>query len=163
MKIAAVTAMEKETRYRQVLEKASAMLHGETDSIAAMATISSLLAGEFPYYFWTGFYRMIDGGLVIGPYQGTPGCLRIALDRGVCGAAASSGETLIVDDVHDFPGHIACDSRSQSEIVVPVKDADGQVLAVLDVDSVEKASFDAVDQEGLEKIVALLMSVNDVD
>ncbi|MFK7909947.1 MAG: GAF domain-containing protein [Akkermansiaceae bacterium] len=139
------------------------MLAGENDSIAAMATISSVLAGEFPYFFWTGFYRLLDGGLVIGPYQGTPGCLRIALDRGVCGAAASSGKTMIVDNVHDFPGHIACDSRSQSEIVVPVKDAKGEVMAVLDVDSTELAAFDAVDQEGLEKIVALLMSVKDLD
>ena len=111
--------IDKQQLYQEVKQKAQAVLEGETDAIAAMATISCLLANAFPHYYWTGFYRMVDGGLVIGPYQGTLGCLRIALDRGVCGAAASSGETIVVENVHDFPGHIACDPLSNSEIVVP--------------------------------------------
>ena len=145
-------------RYQQVFEKCHAVLDGETDNIAAMATIASLLAQGFSHLYWVGFYRMLGGELVIGPYQGTLGCLRIGLNRGVCGAAASEVKTMIVDDVHDFPGHIACDPRSQSEIVVPVIDVAGNVVAVLDVDSTEKSSFDGVDRDGLEKIVGLLES-----
>ena len=145
-------------RYQQVFEKCHAVLDGETDNIAAMATIASLLAQGFSHLYWVGFYRMLGGELVIGPYQGTLGCLRIGLNRGVCGAAASEVKTMIVDDVHDFPGHIACDPRSQSEIVVPVIDVAGNVVAVLDVDSTEKSSFDGVDRDGLKKIVGLLES-----
>jgi GAF domain-containing protein len=150
--------MEKKMRYQQVFEKCHAVLDGENDSIAAMATIASLLAQGFSHFYWVGFYRMLDGELVIGPYQGTLGCLRIGLNRGVCGAAASEVKTMIVDNVHDFPGHIACDPRSQSEIVVPVMDVAGNVVAVLDVDSTEESSFDGVDRDGLEKIVGLLES-----
>lgn len=147
---------QKTARYQDAHGKLMAMLDGEEDAIAVMASICSVLAGCFPYYYWTGFYRMVAGELVIGPYQGTPGCLRIALDRGVCGAAATAGETVIVEDVHDFPGHIACDARSRSEIVVPVVDGDGVILAVLDVDSEELGAFDEVDKQGLEKVVSLL-------
>ena len=157
--IAAVTETEKRDRYQIAWQKTSALLEGETDAIAAMATICSILAGEFPYFYWTGFYRMIDGELVIGPYQGTPGCLRIALSRGVCGAAASKGETVMVEDVHEFPGHIACDPNSRSEIVVPVKNKLGEVMAVLDVDAAVPSAFDCEDQTGLEKMVQLLAKV----
>lgn len=151
-----VNLEEKRTCYREVLGKLDAVLDGECDAVACMATVSSVLAGAFTYFFWVGFYRVVGGELVIGPYQGTLGCLRIALDRGVCGAAASAGETLVVDDVHAFPGHIACDARSRSEIVVPVRNLHNEVIAVLDVDSTELAAFDEADREGLEAVVALL-------
>jgi GAF domain-containing protein len=122
-----------------------------------MATVSCLLHQAFEHYFWTGFY-VVDPTkseeLVIGPYQGTLGCLRIPFSRGVCGAAARSGEVQIVEDVHAFPGHIACDARSQSEIVVPVFAPDGSLFAVFDVDSTEIGSFDAEDAAGLQAILA---------
>lgn len=148
-----MNAEVKQERYHQALAEITAILDEESDLIAQMASISAILAGKFETFFWTGFYRMVDSELVIGPYQGTPGCLRISLDRGVCGAAATSCKTVIVDDVHEFPGHIACDARSRSEIVVPVMDAAGNCIAVLDVDSESLAAFDEVDQQGLEKIV----------
>ena len=129
---------------------------GETlDAIALMATINSLLVQRFPYYFWTGFYRVVAGRLVVGPYIGTLGCLQIEFGRGVCGTAAAKRETVIVPDVNQFPGHIACDANSKSEIVVPVFDAKRELIAVLDVDSSEFDSFDEEDRAGLEKIVAL--------
>jgi L-methionine (R)-S-oxide reductase len=121
-----------------------------------MATVASMLADAFDAYFWTGFY-VVDpakpGELVVGPYQGTLGCLRIPFGRGVCGAAAATGQTQVVADVHAFPGHIACDSRSASEIVVPVRDASGALIAVFDVDATVPAAFDAVDAEALERIL----------
>jgi GAF domain-containing protein len=122
-----------------------------------MATVTSMLANSFDHYFWTGFY-VVDPAkgdeLVVGPYQGSLGCLRIAFGRGVCGAAAATRQTQLVEDVHAFPGHIACDSRSASEIVVPVLDADGRLIAVFDVDSDQPAAFDAVDRDWLERILA---------
>ena len=129
---------------------------GETlDDIALMATINSVLANRFPYYFWTGFYRLCGDRLVVGPYIGTVGCLQIEMGRGVCGTAAAERRTIIVPDVNAFPGHIACDSRSKSEIVVPVFDEEGALIAVLDVDSAEFNSFDEDDRIGLERIVGL--------
>jgi L-methionine (R)-S-oxide reductase len=129
---------------------------GETlDDIALMATINSVLANRFPHFFWTGFYRVCGGRLVVGPYIGTVGCLQIEMGRGVCGTAAARGETIIVPDVSQFPGHIACDPNSKSEIVVPVFDRDHSLIGVLDVDSDQPDAFDADDQAGLEKIVAL--------
>jgi GAF domain-containing protein len=129
---------------------------GETlDDIALMATINSVLSHAFPHFFWTGFYRMCGGRLVVGPYIGTVGCLQIELGRGVCGTAASQRETIIVPDVNQFPGHIACDPNSKSEIVVPVFDGKGELLAVLDVDSDQLNAFDEEDRAGLERIVAL--------
>lgn len=125
------------------------------DDIALMATINSVLANRFSHYFWTGFYRVCGERLVIGPYIGTVGCLQIEFGRGVCGTAASRRETLIVPDVNQFPGHIACDPNSKSEIVVPVLDAQGELIAVLDVDSSSLDAFDDDDRRGLEKIVAL--------
>ena len=122
-----------------------------------MATVASMLASSFAHFFWTGFY-VVDpdkpAELVVGPYQGTLGCLRIAFGRGVCGTAAATGQTQVVPDVHAFPGHIACDSRSASEIVVPVRDAAGQLIAVLDIDATEPSAFDEVDQDWLERILA---------
>jgi len=129
---------------------------GETlDDIALMATINSVLSHAFPHFFWTGFYRMCGGRLVVGPYIGTVGCLQIELGRGVCGTAAAQRETIVVPDVHQFPGHIACDPNSKSEIVVPVFDREGELLAVLDVDSDQWNAFDEEDKAGLERIVQL--------
>jgi GAF domain-containing protein len=132
-----------------------AVLDGVDDDIAAMATISALVHHAFGH-LWTGFYRVVEPGrlLRVGPYQGTLGCLDIAIGRGVCGTAAAERRTLVVDDVHAFPGHITCDARSASEIVVPVFGRDGELLAVLDVDSAERAAFDDRDREGLERIVS---------
>lgn len=144
-------------RYAAVAEEIAAVLDGEPNVTARMATVASMLANSFDHYFWTGFY-VVDperpNELVVGPYQGTLGCLRIAFGRGVCGTAAQTGRTQLVADVHAFPGHIACDSRSQSEIVVPVHGPDGRLIAVFDVDSAEPAAFDAVDQAWLERILA---------
>jgi L-methionine (R)-S-oxide reductase len=125
------------------------------DEIALMATINSVLANRFDHYFWTGFYRVCGDRLIVGPYIGTVGCLQIEFGRGVCGVAAQERKTLIVPDVHQFPGHIACDPNSKSEIVVPVFDRDGALIAVLDVDSDRLAAFDEEDQRGLERIVGL--------
>lgn len=125
------------------------------DDIALMATINSVLANRFPHYFWTGFYRVCGDRLVVGPYMGTVGCLQIEFGKGVCGVAAANKQTLIVPDVNQFPGHIACDPNSRSEIVVPVFAPDGELVAVLDVDSDKLDAFDTDDQAGLEKIVGL--------
>jgi GAF domain-containing protein len=147
----------KAERYAAVAEEIEAVLEGEPNRTARMATIVSMLANSFDHYFWTGFYVVDpekDGELVVGPYQGTLGCLRIAFGRGVCGAAAASGKTQLVADVNAFPGHIACDSRSASEVVVPVFDGQGRLIAVLDVDSTEPAAFDETDARWLEKILA---------
>ncbi|KPF81388.1 diguanylate phosphodiesterase [Brevundimonas sp. AAP58] len=147
---------DKAARYAEVEAEVLAVLEGETDRVARMATVSSILADAFEDYFWTGFY-VVDPTkareLVVGPYQGTLGCLRIAFGRGVCGTAAETGVTQIVEDVHAFPGHIACDGRSESEIVVPVFDGDGRLIAVFDVDATRKAAFDRVDAEALERLM----------
>ena len=148
---------QKEEIYRRVREEIEATLEGETDLIASMATIACLLHHSFDSFFWTGFYRVVaPGELLIGPYQGTLGCLCISFDRGVCGAAARKEETIIVPDVHQFPGHIACDPNSKSEIVVPVFNVRDELIAVLDVDSDEYDAFDEVDKRHLEGIVTLL-------
>jgi GAF domain-containing protein len=126
------------------------------DDIALMATINSVLANRFKAFFWTGFYRVCDDRLVVGPYIGTVGCLQIEFGRGVCGTAAQRRETIIVDDVNAFPGHIACDPNSKSEIVVPVFDNKGKLIAVLDVDSDRLNAFDDDDRAGLERIVGLI-------
>ena len=147
---------DKAARYAEVAMEIAAVLDGEPNLTARMATVASMLANSFDHYFWTGFYVVDPDNpreLVVGPYQGTLGCLRIAFGRGVCGAAAETGETQLVEDVHAFPGHIACDSRSESEIVVPVRDATGRLIAVFDVDSDRPAAFDTVDKAGLEQIL----------
>jgi L-methionine (R)-S-oxide reductase len=152
----------KTTRYEEVAKEIASVIAGETSRTARYASAACLLAQAFaPRYFWTGFYEVDPqkpDELVVGPYQGTLGCLRIPFARGVCGAAAATGETQLVEDVHAFPGHIACDSRTNSEIVVPVRDASGQIVAVLDVDSEQPAAFDAIDRAGLEAICATLLT-----
>lgn len=152
----------KAERYAALRAEIAAVIAGEPNRIARYASAASLLAQAFPErFFWTGFY-LVDPGkpeeLVVGPYQGTLGCLRIPFGKGVCGAAAARRETIIVPDVHAFPGHIACDSRSNSEIVVPVFDPGGALAAVLDVDSTDFDAFDAEDQSGLEAICAALLT-----
>lgn len=148
---------QKEETYRRVTEEIRATLEGETDLIASMATIACLLHHNFDYFFWTGFYRVVARGeLLIGPYQGTPGCLHISFNRGVCGAAARREETIVVPDVHQFPGHIACDPHSKSEIVVPVFNNEDELIAILDVDGAEYDAFDEVDKRHLEGIVTFL-------
>ena len=149
-------AASKTMRYARLSEEIDAVLQGEEDHIARMATVTAMLSAEFEAFFWAGFYCVDpsrERELVVGPYQGTLGCLRIAYGRGVCGVAAERRETLIVPDVDAFPGHIACDSRSRSEIVVPVIDAAGDLIAVLDVDSTDLATFDEDDAAGLETIL----------
>ena len=152
-----VLPAEKAERYAAVAEEIAAVLDGEPNLTARMATVSSMLANSFEHYFWTGFYVVDpdkDAELVVGPYQGSLGCMRIAFGRGVCGTAAATGQTQLVADVHAFPGHIACDSRSRSEIVAPVFDAAGRLIAVFDVDSDQPAAFDGVDKTWLERILA---------
>lgn len=153
--------MDKAQTYEDLALEIASINAGETSIVARYATAACLLALAFkPRFFWTGFY-MVDPlkpkELVVGPYQGTLGCLRIPFGRGVCGAVAASGETLIVADVHAFPGHIACDTATNSEIVVPVFDANRKLAAVLDVDSALPDAFDAEDQLGLERICAKLL------
>ena len=140
--------------YAELRGQVDAVLEGIDDDIAAMATISALIHNAFGH-LWTGFYRVIDRNrlLRIGPYQGTLGCMEIEFGRGVCGTAAAEKRTVIVDDVNAFPGHITCDARSRSEIVVPVFDTDRNLIAVLDIDSDQPAAFGDEDREGLERIV----------
>jgi GAF domain-containing protein len=148
---------DKAERYAEVEAEILAVLEGEPDRTARMATVASMLNDAFPVLFWTGFYVVDpakDDELVVGPYQGTLGCLRIAFGRGVCGAAASTRQTQIVQDVHAFPDHIACDPRSASEIVVPVFDPAGDLIAVLDVDAAETAAFDEIDGQALEHLMS---------
>ncbi|MBL8774234.1 MAG: GAF domain-containing protein [Phenylobacterium sp.] len=153
----AILPADKAQRYAAVADEIAAVLDGEPNLTARMATVASMLANSFQHYFWTGFY-VVDPAkgdeLVVGPYQGTLGCLRIAFGRGVCGVAAATRTTQVVEDVHAFPGHIACDSRSASEIVAPVFDAGGALIAVLDVDSERPAAFDETDRAWLERILA---------
>ena len=131
------------------------------DDIALMATINSVLAHRFETFFWTGFYRVCGDRLVVGPYIGTVGCLQIEFGRGVCGTAAQRRETIVVPDVNAFPGHIACDPSSKSEIVVPVFGAEGELIAVLDVDSNRLNAFDEEDRAGLERIEGLFAARGD--
>jgi L-methionine (R)-S-oxide reductase len=145
----------KEALYADLLAAVDALIEGETDAIANMANVAALIWEYLPDLNWAGFYRLIGDELVLGPFQGKAACIRIPLGRGVCGAAAQSGQTQRVDDVHDFAGHIACDAASASELVVPVF-AEGRLMAVLDLDSPIVARFDGVDQKGCEALMARL-------
>jgi L-methionine (R)-S-oxide reductase len=141
--------------YAELLKAADALTTGEPDGIANMANISALLAQYLHDLNWSGFYRMIDGELVLGPFQGKAACIRIPLNKGVCGAAARTGEVQCVDDVHAFPGHIACDADSRSELVAPVLRA-GTVIAVIDLDSPKPSRFDDEDIAGITALAVLL-------
>ena len=146
----------KKEKYATLIPQIQSVVSGEPDMIANMANIASMLHETF-HFWWTGFYRVVDGMLVLGPFQGPLACTRIRKGKGVCGTAWAKAQTIIVPDVDAFPGHIACSSLSRSEIVVPVK-RDGEVIAVLDIDSKELNTFDATDQEYLEQIAEILTS-----
>ncbi len=158
----AALSADKAQRYADLALEIASVLEGEPNLTARMATVSAMLRQAFEHFFWVGFYVVDETKaeeLVVGPYQGTLGCLRIAFSRGVCGAAARERRIVIVEDVDAFPGHIACDSRSRSEIVLPVLDRAGQLIAVLDVDAEIPAAFDQVDAVGLERILKAQFSV----
>jgi L-methionine (R)-S-oxide reductase len=143
----------KSETYRLALREIDSVLAGVEDPITAMSTCAAILHQRLPYASWTGFYRVVAPRLLrVGPYQGPVGCLEIPFDRGVCGAAAREGAAQIVPDVHAFPGHIACDDAARSEIVIPIRDPQGDLVAVLDIDSHSPAAFDEIDREGLERI-----------
>ncbi|MDP4573751.1 GAF domain-containing protein [Qipengyuania sp. G39] len=141
--------------YRQLREAADALTAGEPDGVANMANVAALLWDFLPDLNWAGFYRMIDGELVLGPFTGRPACIRIPLGTGVCGVAAAEAVTQLVEDVHTFPGHIACDSDTNSELVVPVV-RDGAVIAVIDLDSPQRARFDDEDLRGIEELAKVI-------
>jgi len=152
---AADPALPKPALYRELLSAADALTAGESDAVANMANLAALLFQLVPDLNWAGFYRLVGGELVLGPFCGKPACIRIALGQGVCGTAAATGETQLVEDVHAYPGHIACDADSRSELVVPIV-RDGAVVAVIDLDSPTPARFDADDQAGIEALAALV-------
>src|SRR5688500_1935344 len=142
----------KPEQYAQLVAQARALIQGEPDRVANAANLAALVYHALPDLNWVGFYFYDGTELVVGPFQGLPACVRIALDKGVCGAAASTRQTQRVDDVHVFPGHITCDSASNSELVVPLVAADGSLIGVFDLDSPRHARFDADDQAGLEAL-----------
>ena len=151
----AVSADSKADLYRDLQAALDALTDGEHDAIANMANAAALIAQYLPDLNWSGFYRMVAGELVVGPFLGKPACIRIAVGDGVCGAAAKTLETQLVEDVHAFPGHIACDAASRSELVVPIAH-EGRLIGVLDLDSPSPARFDAQDAAGCEALMALL-------
>ena len=153
-----IAAADKPTLYRDLAQMLEALIGDETDAIANMANAAGLLWESLPDVNWVGFYRNVGGELVLGPFQGRPACIRIAFGSGVCGAAAQTRQVQLVEDVHAFPGHIACDSASNSEIVLPLI-RDGEVLGVLDIDSPLHARFDEQDEAGLRPIAEFLSRV----
>jgi len=159
--VTAAPASSKTDAYALLAEQAQALFEGERDAGANAANLAALLFHTLPDLNWAGFYWLKDGGLVLGPFQGKPACVRIALGKGVCGSAAAACRTLVVPDVHAFPGHIACDSASASEIVVPVS-KEGRLLGVLDLDSPRPARFDEEDARGLEAVVAIFAGATDL-
>jgi L-methionine (R)-S-oxide reductase len=155
---AADSGQPKPAFYRELLAAADALTAGEPDGVANMANLAALLWQLVPDLNWAGFYRLVAGELVLGPFCGKPACIRIPLGRGVCGTAAATGRTQRVADVHAFPGHIACDAASRSELVVPVLRDGREVIAVIDLDSPLPARFDADDQAGIEALAELAAS-----
>ena len=150
-----IAAADKPTLYRDLASALEGLIAGELDAVANMANAAALIWESLPDLNWAGFYRNLDGELVLGPFQGRPACIRIPFGQGVCGTAASTLQVQRVDDVHAFPGHIACDSASNSEIVVPIV-RDGKLLGVLDLDSPKHARFDAEDEAGLVRVGKIL-------
>lgn len=148
--------IKKQGRYERIFNQLEILLQKSNDKHAQMATVVAVLHHKMDYFFWTGFYMLSNGELIVRSYQGPVACQILEKNKGVCWAAINRQETIVVADVHQFPGHIACDSRSNSEIVVPLRNSEGVIIGVLDVDSKEKASFDKVDAHWLEKIVALI-------
>lgn len=156
-----VTIMEREKkqgRYHRIYKQLEELVKKSNDSWARMATIVAVLHHKMDGFFWTGFYLLVDGELTVRMYQGPVACQVLAKNQGVCWAGINRKETVVVEDVHQFPGHIACDARSNSEIVVPFRDREGNIIGVLDVDSQKKGNFDATDAEWLEKILQLVYS-----
>lgn len=147
--------MTKETQYSELLEEIRSVIQDEKDTIACMANVAALIHERFGFW-WTGFYRVIDNELVLGPFQGPVACTRIRKGRGVCGTSWNEERTIVVPNVHEFPGHIACSSLSNSEIVVPVFDESRNITGVLDIDSREFSTFDETDAKWLENICALI-------
>jgi GAF domain-containing protein len=143
--------------YRELTQSAASLIEGEPDSVANMANLAALLWQMLPSLNWAGFYRNVQGELVVGPFIGKPACIRIPFGEGVCGTAAATGLTQLVADVHAFPGHIACDADSRSELVVPVM-REGEVIAVIDLDSPEMARFDEEDAQGIEAFARVIAS-----
>ena len=148
--------MNKQGRYQRIIEQLEELFIKTKDPISRMATAASLLQNKFEYFSSTGFYRLVDDKLIVGPYQGLVACLVLKENTGVCWHSINTHKTVLVADVHKFPGHIACDSRSNSEVVVPIKDKSGKIVAVLDIDSTELNAFDEEDAKGLEKIVEMI-------
>ncbi len=146
--------MEKIEKYKLLYEQVKALIQTEKDEIANMSNIAAIIHETFKFW-WTGFYRVINNELILGPFQGPIACTRIGYGKGVCGTSWKEAKTIVVEDVHEFPGHIACSSASKSEIVVPIF-KDNQVVAVLDIDSEKFATFDNIDKEWLEKIIDLV-------
>lgn len=147
--------------YAELLAQARALFEGERDPVANAANLSALIFHALPDLNWAGFYWMKGGGLVLGPFQGKPACVRIAVGQGVCGTAVRDRRTIVVPDVHAFPGHIACDSASNSEVVVPIVQG-GRVLGVLDLDSPLRGRFDEEDARGLESVVQAFVAATDL-
>jgi L-methionine (R)-S-oxide reductase len=150
--------MPKSQLYDELAASAEALIAQETDAVANMANVAALIWLSVPHLNWAGFYREIENELVLGPFVGKPACIRIPFGQGVCGAAAATGQTQLVPDVHAFPGHIACDAASRSELVVPIVVA-GRVRAVIDLDSPEPARFDEADAAGIERLAAVLARI----
>lgn len=147
---------KKEGRYSRLYKQLEELVKKSDNASARMATIIAVLHHKMDYFFWTGFYLLDDGKMTVNMYQGPVACQILEKDKGVCWAAFNQQKTVVVEDVHAFPGHIACDSRSSSEVVVPFKNGDGQIIGVLDIDSKDKASFSDVDAVWLEKILELI-------
>ncbi len=158
---AAIETANKTEFYAELTGQLRAMLTGERDWLANLANTTALIHGSLPTLNWAGFYLWRGGELVVGPFQGKPACVRIKAGRGVCGGAVAQRRSLVVADVHAFPGHIACDSASRSELVVPLLAEDGRILGVLDLDSPEPARFDDEDRQGCEALVAALLAATD--
>ncbi|CAM5216269.1 hypothetical protein ARD30_01910 [Bosea thiooxidans] len=152
-----IDSSDKAEFYRQLAEQLAALLAGESDPVANAANTSALLFQMMPDLNWAGFYMMRGGELVLGPFQGKPACVRIPVGKGVCGTAVARGASVLVEDVHAFPGHIACDSASRSELVVPLIGRRG-AIGVIDLDSPSPARFDAADQAGIERIAAIYLA-----
>jgi GAF domain-containing protein len=153
-----IEAADKATLYRDLSQALEALIGDETDAVANMANAAGLIWESLPDINWAGFYRNVGGELVLGPFQGRPACIRMSFDQGVCGAAARTKQVQRVEDVHAFPGHIACDSASNSEIVLPLV-RDGEVLGVLDIDSPKHGRFDEQDEAGLRPIAEFLSRI----
>jgi L-methionine (R)-S-oxide reductase len=147
---------QKAGRYQRIYDQLDGLLAKPGNELSKMATIVAVLHHKMDYFFWTGFYLLDNGELIAGPYQGPVACQLLEKNKGVCWAAINRGESVLVPNVHEFPGHIACDGRSNSEIVVTLKDHTGKIIGVLDVDSKDLNSFDEIDRDGLEKILTLL-------